>query len=380
MEASEAAQEQELRVSSLELFFDLVFVFTITQLTAVLAGEPNGEALGQVVLMLILIWWMYGGFLWLTNAVPPERAPLRLLLLSGMATFFAISLAIPNAFDGDGAIFAGAYLAVICIHMGLYMQSATWSVAGVWSFGRLNLIGAALVLVGAIAGGAWQYVLWGIAVLIIAATPALITEAGGWIRPAHFVERHGLVVIVALGESVVAVGIGASHLEVSTELLAVAALGLVLTAELWWTYFGGDEQEAERALRATRPVRRAWLEVNAAYYWAHLLLLLGIIAVAAALEYAIAHAFESLEFARALTLGGGAALYFCGDLLYRFFLGLSFRRWRAVAALCAAATIPLGTETSAFVQLAVLVGAVGVCSAIEGEPERPTAAQPARGG
>jgi low temperature requirement protein LtrA len=369
MEASPAAQDQEVRVSTLELFFDLVFVFTITQLTAVLAGEPTGESLGQVVLMLILIWWMYGGFLWLTNAVPPNRTPLRLLLLSGMASFFAISLAIPNAFDGDGVVFAGAYLAVICIHTGLYMQSATWSVAGVLSFARLNLVDSLLVLAGAIVGGEWQYILWGLAVLIIAATPALITESGGWIRSSHFVERHGLVVIVALGESVVAVGIGASHLEVNAELLAVAALGLVLAAELWWTYFGGDEEEAERALRVTRPNPRTWFLVNAAYYWAHLLLLLGIIAVAAGLEHAIAHAFDSLSFARALTLGGGAALFFCADILFRAFLGLPFRAWRAVAALCAAATIPLGTETSAFVQLAVLVSAIGFCAAIEGEPK-----------
>jgi low temperature requirement protein LtrA len=381
MEASTALREQEVRVTPLELFFDLVFVFTITQLTAVLAGEPTGEGLGQVVLMLVLIWWMYGAFLWLTNAVPPTRAAVRLLLLSGMAAFFAISLTIPTAFDGDGLIFAAAYLAVICIHMGLYMRSATWSVSGVWSFARLNLIDALLVLVGAILGGPWQYVLWGLAVAIMAVTPALVTERGGWVRAPHFVERHGLVIIVALGESVVAVGIGASHLEVTAELLAVAALGLVLAAELWWTYFGGDEEEAERALRATQPTTRAFLAVNGAFYWAHLLLLLGIIAVAAALEYAIAHAFDPLEFARALTLGGGAAAFFAGDILFRRFLGLPFRPWRAAAALIAVATIPLGTEASAFVQLAVLAGALGLCSALEGEPSGDAPpASPAPGG
>jgi low temperature requirement protein LtrA len=374
MEASAPVAEQEVRVTPLELFFDLVFVFTITQLTAILASEPNGEGLGQVVLMLILIWWMYGAFLWLTNAVAPDRPARRLLLLAGMACFFAVSLAIPGAFDGDGMIFAGAYLAVICIHAGLYTQSATWSLAGVWSFARLNLAGAVLVLAGTIAGGEWQYILWAPAVLLIALTPGLITESAGWIRSSHFVERHGLVVIVALGESVVAVGIGASELEVNAELLAIAALGLVLVAELWWTYFGGDEAEAERKLRNTRPDTRMFLAVNAAFYWAHLLLLLGIIAVAAALEHGIAHPFDSLDFARALTLGGGAALYFFGDILFRAFLGLPFRPWRAVAALCAAATIPLGTEASAFVQLAVLVSAVGLCAAIEGEPERPAEA------
>jgi low temperature requirement protein LtrA len=374
MEATSAVQEQEVRVTPLELFFDLVFVFTITQLTALLASDPSGETLAQVGLMLILIWWMYGAFLWLTNAVAPDRLPRRLLLLAGMACFFAISLAIPTAFEGDGEIFAGAYVAVVCIHAGLYTQSATWSIEGVWSFARLNLLGAVLILAGAIAGGSWEYILWSPAVLLMVITPFLITETSGWIRSSHFVERHGLVVIVALGESIVAVGIGASQLELTVELLAVAALGLVLAAELWWTYFGGDEEEAERAVRATRPDRRAFLEVNAAFYWAHLLLLLGIVAVAAALEHAIAHPFDSLDFARALTLAGGAALFFCGDLLYRFFLHLSFRPWRAVAAACSLATIPLGTETSAFVQLAVLVSAVGLCAAIEGEPERPAAA------
>jgi low temperature requirement protein LtrA len=380
MEASSATQEQVVRVTPLELFFDLVFVFTITQLTAVVAREPTGESLGQVGLMLILIWWMYGAFLWLTNAVPPDRTPRRLLLLAGMASFFAISLSIPSAFDGDGVIFAGAYLAVVCIHTGLYTQSARWSVESVWSFARFNLIGAGLVLSGAIAGGEWQYILWAPTVVLMALTPLTITERSGWIHSSHFVERHGLVVIVALGESIVAVGIGASQLKVTAELLLVAALGLVLAAELWWTYFGGDEEQIERALSATRPERRAFVTVNAAFYWAHLLLLLGIVAVAAALEHAIAHPFDSLAFARALTLGGGAALFFCGDLLFRFFLGLPFRAWRAVAAVVAVATIPLGTETSAMVQLGVLAGAVGLCAAIEGEPEQSAAAGAATGG
>src|SRR4051794_20706468 len=142
----------ELRVSSLELFFDLVFVFTITQLTAVLVVRPDGEALAQVVLMLSAIWWMYGAFAWLTNAVPPDRAALRLPLLGGMLAFFAISLTIPTAFTQDGVVFACAYLVVIGVHTVLYMQSASWTVAGVWSFARMNMVAGALILVGAIAG------------------------------------------------------------------------------------------------------------------------------------------------------------------------------------------------------------------------------------
>jgi low temperature requirement protein LtrA len=377
MEASTGVVDRdEVRVSTLELFFDLVFVFTITQLTALLVHDPNGTSLGQIALMLTAIWWMYGAFAWLTNAVPPDRTALRLPLLAGMAAFFAIDLTIPTAFSADGVVFASGYLAVILIHTALYTQSATWSVASVWSFARMNLVAAALILAGAIIGDAWQYVLWGLAIPIFAITPALVPEDSGWIRPSHFVERHGLVVIVALGESVVAVGIGASGLEITGELLLVAVLGLALSAELWWVYFGGDDEEAEGALLEMRPTRREFIAANAAYYWAHLLLLLGIVCAAAALEHAIGHAFDSLDFALALALGGGTAVYLLGHALFRLFLGLPFRPWRGLAAVLALATIPLGTEASALAQLAVLVAVLGLCLVAEGAPTRGEARAP----
>src|SRR5262249_18775791 len=220
--------EGELRVSSVELFFDLVFVFTITQLTAVLVRHPNGEALAKVVLMLTAIWWMYGAFAWLTNAVPPDRTALRLPLLGGMLAFFAISLTIPTAFTENGVIFACAYLVVVAVHTVLYTQSASWTITGVWSFARMNIVAGALILIGAIVGGAAEYVLWCVAISLFVIVPALVPDESGWIRPDHFVERHGLVVMVALGESVVAVGIGASGIDVSWEMLAVATLGLTL--------------------------------------------------------------------------------------------------------------------------------------------------------
>ena len=365
MAGAEAVSEDEVRVSTLELFFDLVFVFTITQLTATLAHHPDGEHLGQVVLMLIAIWWMYAAFAWLTNAVPPDRTALRMPLLGGMAAFFVISLTIPTAFSGDGVVFACGYLAVIVIHTVLYMQSASWTVAGVWSFARMNFVAGGLILVGTILEGGWEYILWSLTIPIFAVTPALVPEEAGWIRPSHFVERHGLVVIVALGESVVAVGIGASEIEISGEMLLVAVLGLALSAELWWTYFGGDDEDAERALRRMTPTRREFYAANAAYYWAHLLLLLGIVADAAALEEAIAHAFDPLEFALALALAGGTALFLIGHAAFRRILGLPLHPWRALAAALALATIPLGTEASALAQLATLAAAFGICLAME---------------
>jgi low temperature requirement protein LtrA len=364
---------EEIRVSSIELFFDLVFVFTITQLTAVLASKPDGESLAQIVLMLTAIWWMYAAFAWLTNAVPPVRTALRLPLMAGMAAFFVISLTIPTAFDGDGVIFACAYIAVIVIHSILYTQSASWSVTAVWLLARMNLLAAALILAATIIGGTWEYVLWGLAVSTFVITPWLLPEESGWIRPSHFVERHGLVVMVALGESVVAVGIGASGLKITGEMLAVAVLGLILSAELWWVYFGGDDIEAEGALRRMTPTRREFNAANVAYYWAHLLLLLGIICDAAGLERAIGHAYDPLDFARALALGGGTALYLIGHALFRRALNLPIRPWRALAAVLALATIPLGTEVSALAQLGALAAGLGICLAMEGSPEAASA-------
>jgi low temperature requirement protein LtrA len=375
METTARAGEEQVRVTTVELFFDLVFVFTITQLTALLASKPTGTSLAQIVLMLVTIWWMYAAFAWLTNAVTPNRTSLRLPLLAGMACFFVISLVIPTAFTGNGVVFAVAYLGVIAIHTALYTQSASWSLASVWSFARMNVIGGLLILAGAIVGGAWEYALWVPAIVLMAITPALITQDPGWIRVPHFVERHGLVVIVALGESVVAVGIGASGLQISIEMVAVAVLGLALTAELWWTYFGGDENEAERALVGTKPDRRAFLAVNTAFYWAHVLILLGIVCVAATLERAIAHPFDSLSFARALALGGGVAIFYLGDILFRAALGLPFRAWRAFGAALALATILLGTSTSALAQLGVLVAALVLCAFAEGEAAEPAVSE-----
>src|SRR4051794_31236664 len=115
-------QREEARVSTLELFFDLVFVFTITQLTTVLAHHPSGSGVLRVVLMLVVIWWMYGGYAWLTNVVAPDRIAYQLLLLGGMAAFLILSLAIPPAVAGGGVAFWGGFPGVVLLHLGLFWR------------------------------------------------------------------------------------------------------------------------------------------------------------------------------------------------------------------------------------------------------------------
>jgi low temperature requirement protein LtrA len=343
------------RVSSLELFFDLVFVFTITQLTSVLVHEPSWKGLLQVGLMLGLIFWMYGGYAWLTNAVVPDRIVRRLVLLGGMAGFLVMALAVPDAFHGSGFTFGLAYVLVVSIHLTMFARSTELTVSeAVIGLGPYNISTALMVLIGGALGGTAMYILWALAFIIEWISPKLIDPTGFEIQPSHFVERHGLVLIVAIGESVVAVGIGAAGLAVDGSLVVTAVLGLALSAGLWWSYFGFDEQAIEQSVINAEGNRRFDVAINA-FGYAYELLLLGVIAVAAGMKVAIGHAFDPLPEANAIMLGAGAAVYLVGQALHRGVLKIGFEEVRLVAALLAAATIPLGTEATAFWQLAALV-------------------------
>jgi low temperature requirement protein LtrA len=313
----------------------------------------------QVVLMLGVIWWMYDGYAWLTNAVAPDTTARRLLLLAAMAAFLVLALCIPRAFHGSGAEFGAAYLAIVLIHAGLYSRSSSASVVqAITRVARFNVAAALLVLAGGIAGHAAQAVLWTGALAIEWVATRLAGLGDFEVAPAHFVERHGLVVIVAIGESVVAVGIGASVLPVDAGLAVVAALGLALSACLWWAYFGRDDDvRAERAMAAARPAARPRLALEGFGYW-HLLLLLGIVAIAAGEKHAVPVPGHALALADALALGGGVALFLVGDVLFRRTLGLGRSGLRLVAALGALATIALGTGLAAWVQLAALVAVI----------------------
>jgi low temperature requirement protein LtrA len=343
------------RVTTLELFFDLVFVFTITQLTAVLYHAPTLRSLLQVVLMLGVIWWMYGGYAWMTNAVSAHTTNRRLLLLGGMAGYFVLALAIPDAFTSSGLAFGLAYLVVVGVHTTLFMRATSATVtAAILRLAPFNLASALVILLGGALGGTAQYVLWAAACAFEWLTPVIRGNQGFDIAAAHFVERHGLVVIVAIGESVVAVGIGASHLPVDVPLAAVAALGLALSACLWWIYFGGDDELAERALAALPPVPRARAALNGFGYW-HLVLLLGIVTVAAAERKGFTHPFDTLRWSVALMLAGGVALFLLADALFRRELGMGSVTVRAATALVALTTVPVGALGFAAAQIGALV-------------------------
>jgi low temperature requirement protein LtrA len=353
-----------IRVSTLELFLDLVFVFTITQLTARLSAGLTVPGLLRVMLMLVVIWWMYDGYAWLTNTVAPTNPWRRGLLVTGMAGFFTIALAIPHAYGAAGWVFGIGYFVVNLVHSGLFIASGGQGVAvAMRGLGPLNLTSASLVLAGGFAPEPWRTVLWCAAAAVQLASPFLHPIGGFTISAAHFVERHGLVVIVALGESVIAIGVGAGE-HLTAKLLAIVVLGLVLAYYLWWTYFGGDDERAEHALAGiANTQRRARAAIWAFGYW-HYFILLGIVVLATGVKKGIGHAFEPIELSQALALGGGVALFLFGDLTYRWALHIGRPWFRLAGLIVALATVPLGL-VYAGAQLAALTVALGVLLSLE---------------
>jgi low temperature requirement protein LtrA len=352
------------RVTTLELFFDLVFVFVVTQLSAVLAHELSWAGLGHVALMLAVIFYIYGGYAWLTNALDMTLPRNRLFLLGGMCGYFVIALAVPTAFDGSGLAFGCGYLAVVLVHAWLFVHTDGRGARAILQLAPSNISGAVLIVLGGALGGTAQVALWAAGAVLTWVVPLLMRELAFDVAPGHFVERHGLVIIVAIGESIVAIGIGAGELAVDAELMLIAVLGLLLSAALWWTYFGGDDERAEQALEAMAPAPRGEAALLA-FGYAHVVLLLGIVCVAVGLKKATGHAYDPLEGAQALVLAGGVALFLAGDVGFRRVLRIDAGWARWAGAVVALATIPLGTEVAAILQVAALVVIVAVAATPE---------------
>ena len=340
-----------LRVSTLELFFDLVFVFAITQLTGILSHDVTVEDGFRVLLLFGVLWWMYGGYVWLSNARTPTRAPERLLMLLGMAGFLIMGLAIPDAFGRDGVALGVGYLIVVLIHAGLY-QRINSNIARVAPF---NLAAALLVIGAGIVGGPAAYGLWAAALAVQVLSPFVIRVRGRFaIQPSHFTERHGALVIIVLGESVVDIGIGAEGHAVTVSLALSAALGLALTAALWWAYFGAeDDERAERAMVAADPAVRPALAL-AAYFYSYIPMLLGIVALASGVKQAIVNTGRTLPAGPCVALGCGVALFLAGSAAFRHALRIGALRYRLSAAAVAVAASAVGVALSVAAEMALL--------------------------
>jgi low temperature requirement protein LtrA len=350
--------DEPLRVTTLELFFDLVFAFTLTQLASLLEHHLTLGGAFEVLLVFGVLWWMYGGYAWLTNTRAPTSNPDRLLLLLGMAGFLICGLAIPRGFgpgDTETRVALGiGYLVVVLVHTGLFYR-VNRNVIRVTPF---NVSAALLVIGAAFVPSPASYLLWAAAVAVQWLSPLIIQPGGRFhFRPAHFAERHGALVIVALGESVAAVGIGAAPEGVTFNVAVAAVLGLALSAVLWWTYFGdGDDERAEQAMAATDRSRQAGLAL--ATYYAHIPILLGVVALAAGASLTIGNLARPHPGRDAVALAGGAALFLAGTAWFRWALRIGPIALRLAGAGFALATAAIGAAVNAEVQLVVLLAGI----------------------
>jgi low temperature requirement protein LtrA len=374
-EPTEAAEAPaaERRSTAVELLWDLVFVFAITEVTTLLSGELTWAGFGRSMLVLALVWWAWSAFVWAANAADPESWTLRVCLLLATVFIFIAGLALPSAFRSSGTLFAVSYAAVRFLHLGLYADAsrrgnASWS--AIIGFAFTVAIGMALLVIGSLFGGTPRIVLWAVAVAIDYAGPAWLTRERlrglQHVAVAHFAERYGLFVIICLGESIVAVGVGArsGHDRIDAALVVAVSLALLITIGLWWTYFDQAAAWAEERLRQhTDPV----LAAADAYSYLHLLIVAGIITFAVGARVLASGAVGAPLAAPArLALCGGIALYLVGlvsfglrivgrlgyrklvvaaAMLVLFALGGSGPRWviaavatLLLAALCAAET------------------------------------------
>ena len=360
-------QQTELRVSNLELFFDLVFVFTITQLTALVENSSSFIGVAKALLIFVVMFWMYAGYAWLTNQVPPRSTSRRLLIVGGMAAFLTCALAIPRAFDESALAFAVGYALVVLVHSGLYAQVYR---SAVWRFVPMNLAGVGFLMGAAFVEGWERYALWSGTLVLHLVASALASRVGesqssGYhVHAGHFVERHGLLLIIAFGESVVAIGIALSRVKLVPAVYVAAVLGLVLVATLWWSYFMADQELSEEILTAAPLKRRVRLALHG-YFYAYMPILFGIVVLSAGLGHAVENITEHLPVKYAVLLGGGAALFLIGTAVFRLIFGIRPVGIRFAAAAAAVAAIPAGILISGLAQTGFLLGVMVVMIAIE---------------
>lgn len=356
--------ESAVRVSTLELFFDLVFVFTVTQLTTSIAHELNPTGITRVVLMLALIWWMYSGYVWLTNTVPPTTPLRRGLLMVGMAGFLVVALAVPHAFDGTGEAFGFGYLMLSGVHFAMFLASGGTRQAFV-RIAPFNLSSTALIVIGGFLDTNAQLAVWAAALVVQIITPYVAGNDGFELSVPHFVERHGLVVIVALGESVIAIGVGAQGLALNATLIATAASTLTVCFAIWWAYFGAEDDEHAIADLERLESKARNLRALNIYGYVHYGVLLGMLLFAAGVKGAMAHPSDHLDTVHAGTLVGGLALFLASVVATRRAFGITPNGYRIGAVLALLATIPIGRFGSALAQVTTIATILIVCGTLE---------------
>ena len=345
----------EERVTPLELFFDLIFVFAITQVTGFVVEDPTWAGLAKGLLVLGVLWWAWAAYAWLTNTINPEEGAVRIAMFAAMGAMLVASLAVPDVFGDDAFVFACAYAFVRIAHLVLYAIAGRGDrdlLAAIARLGAGTAIGVGLLFVAAGLDGRLQVAMWALA-LTFDMLGAYVGGGKGWrLSAGHFAERHALIVIIALGESIVALGLAASH-ELGTGRVIAGLLGFAVAAALWWLYFDVVAIVAERKLRELTGNAQLAMARDS-YSYLHLPMVAGIILFAVGVKKTLGDVGEPLKLVPAVTLCGGVALYLLAHILFRLRNVGSLNRQRLVVTVALLALIPLGVELAALVTLALV--------------------------
>jgi low temperature requirement protein LtrA len=357
----------EDRVTPLELFFDLVFVLALTQCTALMSREPTWEGLAKGMLVLGVLWWSWVGYAWLTSVVDPEEGSVRFAIFGAMAALLVTSLCVPHVFDNLALLFACAYAVVRFAQIALFVVASRDDPplrSSVWGLAVSTAIGVGLLAGASLADGLVQGALWALALLLDMIGPFL-TGADGWkLVPGHFAERHGLIVIIALGESIVAIGVGAEA-GVDAGVVAAAVAGVIVAAELWWLYFDIVALVAERRLQNAEAGRQRNDIARDSFSYLHLPMIAGIVLFALGLKKTLAHVGDPLELVPAVALLGGTALYLFAHVAFRLRNVHRFSVQRLLCGVLLVALVPAAVELPALATLAIVAALLAVLIAYE---------------
>jgi low temperature requirement protein LtrA len=353
-----AVLREDERVTPLELFFDLVFVLALTQCTTLIAHTPTWGGVLKGMLVLGMLWWSWVGYAWLTSVVDPEEGAVRLAIFVAMAAFLVAALSVPGVFGKDALLFAVAYAVVRGAHIFLFMLASRDDPAlrrSVIGLAGSTAVGVGLLFVASATTGSERVVIWGIALLLDMGGPFLFGQDGWRLVPAHFAERHGAVVIIALGESIVALGVGA-RVSIGVGVVTAAVLGVVVAAALWWVYFDVTAIVArQRLAKAPEGHKRNGIARDS-YSYLHFPMVAGVALLSVGLKETLAHVGRPLALVPAATLLGGTALYLLAHVAFRLRNVGTVSVRRLLCALLLIALIPATRSVAALGTLAIIAG------------------------
>jgi low temperature requirement protein LtrA len=354
--SAEQERGDEHQVTPLELFFDLVFVFAITQVTRLLADDPTWGGVLRGMLVLAALWWAWTTYASLTSAMDVDEGAVRLAMLTATGAMLIVALAVPGAFADDAVLFAVAYLLVRLIHLVLSAIGGRDDPnrrSALVRFAPTAIAGASLLVLAGFLEGNARIAVWVLALGVDYLGPVVIGIGRGWrIAPEHFAERHGLIILIALGESIIAIGVGAGF-ELVPGVITAAMLGIVVVSALWWLYFDVAAIIARTRLVEAKGLEQARLARDA-YNYLHLPMVAAIVLFALGLKTVIGHVGDTLDTVPAVALCGGAALYLLGHIAFLLrATGYLFRR-RTIGAVLLLALIPAAVAIPALAALALV--------------------------